>query len=175
MSQHDLSTAAAWKAVHTVHCGLVSCTGFYLSLHTCMIHERPGICCEATHCCTYVDVDLCNFLNAAGLLHQADESQWRLWAGDVATSLLWLLLMKTSCIGIVVLSAAATVTALTSKGEVIRFSTASTTPSFVCTPTAVEPSCRCRRLENSQPLASQSRADSVCQLRPVPSQGGFVP
>ena len=31
---------------------------------------------------------------------------------------------------------------LTRSGEVIRFSTASTTPSFTFTPMAVEPSCR---------------------------------
>ena len=33
-------------------------------------------------------------------------------------------------------------TLCTSSGEVILFSTASTTPSLVCTPTAVEPSCK---------------------------------
>ena len=158
--QHVVSTAAAWKAVHTAHGGLVSCTVSYLSLYTCMIHKRPGICCEATHCCTYVDVDLCNFLNAAGFLHQAHESQWRLWTGIVAMSSDWHLFIRSH--GIVVLSAAATGAALTSKGEVILFSTASTTPSFVCTPTAVEPSCGCRQLINSHTLAptEQCRVES---------------
>ena len=40
----------------------------HLSLDACMVHKRPGVCCEATHCCSYVSVDLCNLLYTAGLL-----------------------------------------------------------------------------------------------------------
>lgn len=57
----------------------------------------------------------------------------------------WLVFLPSACAGADFLPSAcagASTGSLTSRGDVMRFSTASTTPSFVNTPIAVEPSCK---------------------------------
>ena len=42
----------------------------YLCLDSCTVYKGFGICCETTHCNTNMLINLCDLLDAAGLLQQ---------------------------------------------------------------------------------------------------------
>jgi len=110
----------------------------HLRLGSCMVYQGLGICCQAAHGAAHVLIDLRHLLYAAGLL------RWR-QAGAHAGRELRDHGPEARCC----CCAAAAQRDLpmrrappTNRGEVMRFSTASTMPSFVRMPIAVEPSCR---------------------------------
>jgi hypothetical protein len=103
-------------------------------MHLCgiaaMIYKRARICCEAAHGAADVLVDLCHLFVAFRHL-----STGKCAISDPAISSPAL----PSCMG--TCCSVCHIRVLTRSGEVMRFSTASTTPSFTFTPMAVEPSC----------------------------------
>jgi len=93
-----------------------------------MIYQHLRISCEPAHGTPNVLVNLHHLLNAGGLLQCHCNALLKCVNGESTSK---------------EVSSQVSVNAhpRTSKGEVTRFSTASTVPSGVTTPMAVEPSC----------------------------------
>lgn len=134
-AQHQDATSncvrRAWENMVVMQCCIC-----YLGLHSRVFYECPSICCEAAHSHPNVCVHLCNLLNARWFL--CTRNLGITPARYCQTSALELSLRSASRLqeghryGL----------SHTSNGDVTRFSTTSTTPSFDLTPIAVVPSCK---------------------------------
>jgi hypothetical protein len=113
----------------------------YLCFYSRMLYESSRVCREATVGTCNVGVDLSDLVNTSWLLCNERDQSALFSCGEVRVQK-YVVVPTAVSWQVALTGEEASEHEHTNSLEVMRFSTAKTTPSVVHTPTAVDPSCR---------------------------------